>query len=296
VVVDGVDMFYTQNLMVSPDGKWLVLSAPSKIKGSNDLDLYYSKLSTAGTWMEPVAFDSTINSSFNEINPYFDPSGQFLYFASQGHNSMGGYDLFRSRILLDSMTNSEVTNLGYPINTAMDDKTISMSQSGRYGYISSLREGGLGDLDIYRVVFKDVTPLLSYVHGTVFNRDSIDMLTHIKAVNQHIDSLNIPINREYKRLLLKDKDSVAAKTYLQKNTIPYEKIAVQLEVYDIKNKKKAGDFIVQERNAHYLAILPPGEYRLVFTHPKYGKAIINSIVIDDFDYRNQDLEIHVRLK
>ena len=94
---------------------------------------------------------STVNSRFNEGSVYMHPDGQTMYFSSEGHNSMGGMDIFVSYKKQGSW--SEPENLGYPINTPYDDYFFAATASGKYAYIASNREGGKGGLDIYKITF-----------------------------------------------------------------------------------------------------------------------------------------------
>lgn len=92
-----------------------------------------------------------INTKFNEGSVYIHPNGDLMFFCSEGHNSMGGYDIFVSRKKQGKWQEPE--NLGYPINTPYDDYFFAMTASGKYAYIASNREGGQGGLDIYKVTF-----------------------------------------------------------------------------------------------------------------------------------------------
>lgn len=92
-----------------------------------------------------------VNTKFNEGSVYIHPSGDYMYFCSEGHNSMGGYDIFVSQFKQGQW--QEPVNLGYPINTPYDDYFFAVTASGKYAYIASNREGGQGGLDIYKVTF-----------------------------------------------------------------------------------------------------------------------------------------------
>jgi hypothetical protein len=297
ILIDGVDMFYVKNLMISPDNQLLIFSMKSNRENANDLDLFYSERTPTGYWAKPQAFDSTINTIYDDSYPYFEPKAKKFYFATKGHNSIGGYDLMECEIeWSDSVVVGKPKNLGYPVNTTLDDKTISFNSNGRYAYISSLRENGFGDLDIYRVVFKDVMPLMTVVRGSVQNQDSLLFTTLIEQRNAHIDTLNFPINIEFKRLLLKQKDSVAAYTYLKKNKIPHEKLDISMKAINKKTGESAGQFIVKERNASFALILPPGEYRLVFKRNGFYDYFVDNLLIEDFDYRNQEIELYIKMR
>lgn len=98
-----------------------------------------------------VTIGSTINTKFNEGSVYMHPDGETMYFSSEGHNSMGGMDIFVSYKKQGSWT--EPINLGYPINTPYDDYFYASTASGKYAYIASNRDGGKGGLDIYKITY-----------------------------------------------------------------------------------------------------------------------------------------------
>ncbi|MBT6439736.1 MAG: OmpA family protein, partial [Flavobacteriales bacterium] len=103
-------------------------------------------------WGEGKSVSHKLNSKFHEESVYIHPSGEIMYFSSQGHNSMGGTDIFVS--YKDELKQwGDPINLGYPINTPYDDQFFAATANGKYAYISSNREGGSGGTDIYKVTF-----------------------------------------------------------------------------------------------------------------------------------------------
>ncbi|HLP12852.1 MAG TPA: OmpA family protein [Flavobacteriales bacterium] len=102
------------------------------------------------TYGAPVK-ESGISTRFNEGSIYLHPDNETMYFTSQGHNSIGGYDIFVSYKKQGQW--GEPINLGYPINTPYDETFVAMTASGKYAYIASNRDGGKGGLDIYKVTF-----------------------------------------------------------------------------------------------------------------------------------------------
>lgn len=110
--------------------------------------MYIVHKSDGGKWSKPYAVEE-LNTPQNEDAPYVAGDGT-LYFASRGHSSMGGYDIFSSR--LDTATGkfSEAENLGAPINLPTDDTFFTLY--GKNAYFSSSRPGGYGEVDIYRVI------------------------------------------------------------------------------------------------------------------------------------------------
>lgn len=88
------------------------------------MDIFRSDLQDDGSWGEPVNLGENINTELNEETPVISPDGQRIYFASQGHNSIGGFDVFYSELQANGSW-GEAVNLGYPLNTTDDDFTIS---------------------------------------------------------------------------------------------------------------------------------------------------------------------------
>ena len=85
----------------------------SKKKGT---EIFRVKKSARNGWGEPESIDA-VNTSYDEIMPYFDPVSNDLYFASKGHNSMGGFDVFKSHFDQERDSWSEPITLGFPVNS-----------------------------------------------------------------------------------------------------------------------------------------------------------------------------------
>lgn len=115
-------------------------------------DIFMCKKDAKGKWGKPENIGSTINTEYDEIGVFMHPDGRTMYFISDGHKTMGGYDIFKTE-LQDDGSWSEPQNIGYPINTPEDDMYFTMAGSGTQAYIASTRRGGLGGLDIYAVTF-----------------------------------------------------------------------------------------------------------------------------------------------
>lgn len=157
--------------------------ASDKKGGNGGTDLYMSKKLPNGKWGKPENLGDGINSKYNEDYPSISRDGKTLYFSSEGHNSMGGYDLFKSQLSKNNDKWSTPLNLGYPLNNTRDNMNISFSahwsnetetSRNRYAYVAAYREEGFGDLDIYRVTFNSVEPLLTTITGTITEKLPID--------------------------------------------------------------------------------------------------------------------------
>lgn len=101
-------------------------------------------------WGKAQNLGETINTQYDEEGVFMHPDGSKLYFSSQGHNTMGGYDIYCSK-LKDGAWQTPA-NLGYPVNTPDDDVFYSVAQNG-HAYYSSIRKEGFGDKDIYRITY-----------------------------------------------------------------------------------------------------------------------------------------------
>ncbi|MCW8897828.1 MAG: hypothetical protein OQJ96_09500 [Flavobacteriales bacterium] len=156
---------------ISNDGQLMVFSSDKK-EGYGASDLYFVKKLPNGKWGNPSNIGEHINTNLNEINPYLVDEGKTLYFASEGHNSIGGYDVFKSTFDEETQTWSKPINIGYPLNTPDDNTSICFSENKQFVYLSAYRSDSEGDLDIYRVELKDEETQLTTVKGMVYNGDS----------------------------------------------------------------------------------------------------------------------------
>ena len=160
---------------ITTDGNTIYF-ASDRDGGIGGVDLYVSRKLPDGTWGVAENLGPEINTSLDEDFPNISPDGKTLYFSSKGHASMGGYDIFKADWDEQHHTWGAVKNLGYPINTPDDNMNLRISENGRYAYISALREGGFGGLDIYRVTFTDVDPEFSVIKGSIRTNVSVDSL------------------------------------------------------------------------------------------------------------------------
>jgi outer membrane protein OmpA-like peptidoglycan-associated protein/tetratricopeptide (TPR) repeat protein len=129
---------------LSLDGKELFFAS----RRNGNADLYHCYRNEDGTWTMPENLGPTINTKGTEMAPFLHPDGKTLYFSSDTHTGMGGYDLFVSRRNEQGEWSTPV-NLGYPINTPGDEINFIVAADGHTALISSFREGGFGAYDIY---------------------------------------------------------------------------------------------------------------------------------------------------
>ena len=120
----------------------------NKPLGKGKKDIYKSNLMEDGTWGEPENLGGKINSIHDEDAPFLNSDGTMLYFISNGISSIGGYDIFRSKLQADGKW-GEAENLGYPLNTTGDENFYFRYGAETGAYFSSARKGGKGLYDIY---------------------------------------------------------------------------------------------------------------------------------------------------
>lgn len=129
----------------------VIYFSSNKPGGLGGKDLYRIKKLPNGRWSLPMNLGPTINTERDEDSPFLHPDGITLYFSSKGHNTMGGYDIYKT--VLNAATNqfSSPENLGYPINSINDDIFFVMNIDGTKGYYSSVKEDSKGSSDIYEI-------------------------------------------------------------------------------------------------------------------------------------------------
>jgi len=141
--------YYEPSACLTKDGSYLIFSS-NRPGGYGGLDLYISKRIANNEWARPINLGQSINTKYDEDSPFLHPDGKTLYFSSNGHNSMGGFDMFFSKSLSDTtMSWDKPVNVGYPLNSAHDDIHFSLSADGKRIYFASIRAEGYGDRDIY---------------------------------------------------------------------------------------------------------------------------------------------------
>lgn len=135
---------------ISADGNTMYFVSDRESGSLGGRDIYRVVKLPDGKWSKPQSLGGVINTPYDEDAPFIHPDGKRLFFASKGHNSMGGFDIFYSEKQEDGSW-SIPENLGYPLNTVDDDVFFVTTADGRRGYFSSDKDGGFGEKDIYMV-------------------------------------------------------------------------------------------------------------------------------------------------
>jgi hypothetical protein len=119
--------FYESHASVTSDGKRLYFTS-NREGGQGGLDIYMSETDASGDWGMPVNLGANVNTPYNEDNPFVTVNDSLLYFCSEGHSSMGGFDNFKSR--KTSYGWGTPQNMGIPVNSTDDDKFFQPINNG----------------------------------------------------------------------------------------------------------------------------------------------------------------------
>lgn len=137
---------------IAADGSLLIF-ASDRPGGFGGRDIWICLRNQNGTWSRPLNAGHEINTVYDEVTPWIAPDSRTLFFASNGHPGVGGFDLFYVELDPESGIGpaSAAVNLGQPINSTADDIALTVSSGGNEAFFSSNRSGGLGGYDIYQL-------------------------------------------------------------------------------------------------------------------------------------------------
>jgi len=152
--------YYEAHACYSPDGSSIYFSSNRK-ESMGGMDIFRSDLQEDGSWSEPVNLGPGINTILNEEAPIMSPDGKQLFFSSQGHSTIGGFDAFYSELLDDGSWHEVPVNLGYPLNSSDDDYTFSPETVAEENYSFIFTHGKMSEYDLFKfeMIGRDQTPV-----------------------------------------------------------------------------------------------------------------------------------------
>jgi outer membrane protein OmpA-like peptidoglycan-associated protein/tetratricopeptide (TPR) repeat protein len=160
--------YNTAHPAMSPDDKTVVFASDMP-GGFGGMDLYKTTFD-GSNWSKPENLGPKLNTEGNEVFPFVDEHG-VLYFSSSGHPGLGGLDLFR-------FENSKVEHLNYPLSSKKDDFGVAIWADGRKGYLSSNRDFGGSDDDLY--YFEASKNML--LAGVTYDANTKEIIPNAKVV------------------------------------------------------------------------------------------------------------------
>ncbi len=134
-------------------------------KNATGKDLYSINRLPTGDWGKPKRLSEIINTEFDEDYPFIHPEGKSLYFASKGHNSMGGYDIFKSE-LTPQGTFTQPINQEFAINTPWDEFMFITDKAERLAWFASNRETDSKSVTVYKISIDRIPLDLTLIKGT----------------------------------------------------------------------------------------------------------------------------------
>lgn len=262
----------------SPDGRTLYFVS-DKPGGIGNHDIYFSKMDEKGKWGDAVNIGTVINTTYNEEAVYMHPDGKTLYFSSQGHSSMGGYDIFKSIYDENTKTWGEPINIGYPVNTSDDDVFFVISASGKHGYYTSAMKDTRGGRDLYMITF------LGAEKPMVLNNEDILIASNAAPVRETVMAPVVEVKEAQLTIL---KGIIA--DYITK-----EPLEAEIELVDNDANMVIATFKSNSKSGKYLVSLPAGK--------NYGIAVKKEGYLfhsENFDIPNtaafQEVEKNIELK
>ncbi|MDD2192194.1 MAG: hypothetical protein PHO12_06605, partial [Bacteroidales bacterium] len=170
---------------IASDGRTLFFVS-NRRGGKGKNDIWYTYKKDNDKWTKPINLDSTINTPGNDMYPFIHPSNTSLYFSSDYHLGMGGFDIFYSNIVDGKFTPAQ--NIGYPINTSSDETSFIVSPSGKKAIFSTSLKDSKGGKDLYEFdLYEKAQPTpVVYMKGKTFDKFTSKPL----AVNFEVKDIN----------------------------------------------------------------------------------------------------------
>lgn len=259
---------------LGPDGRTLYFIS-DRPDGVGGRDIWVAYKNSKGKWSE-VKNIRELNTPYDEEAVFIHPDGRTLYFSSQGHNSMGGYDIFKSTYKDGYWSKPE--NLGVPINTADDDLYFVLSSSGQRAYFSSSRKGTIGDQDIFMITFIIDKPM---------NPSTEDNLIAYKTKPVQEIKIESAITIESPSLTL-----LKGFIYDEDTKKPLE---AQIVLTDNEKNEELAVFTSNAQTGRYLVSLPSGKnYGIAVKKEGYLFHSENFVIPENAQYQEIQKDIYLK--
>ena len=220
--------YWESHASISKDGKTLYFTS-NRRGGFGQMDIYKSIIDEEGEWDNPKNLGSVVNSVLNEDTPFITEDGKSLFFSSQGHSSMGGYDIYISSIDDEGIWTVPV-NLGYPISTTDDDLFYYPWKNGQVAYLALLEPDGYGKEDIYKIntTTEEIT---EEIITEKIDEEVKDIIIEKEAVEEEkVEEAAEEIVEEVEEIIEEEKiEEVAEKTVEEVEEIVEEKVIKEEE-------------------------------------------------------------------
>ena len=262
-------------MYIPKDRKYIYYSSYGRDE-KNGKDIYRVKKMDDGKWGDPENLGSVINTKYDEDYPYVSTDGKTLYFSSKGHNSMGGYDIFRST--WDSINNkwSQPENLDFAINTPYDDYMFIPDINEHYAFFASGRSVASNMASLYKVRIdrrprqKEAVAVAKEIEQSYVNNDTVKLIEAIKVIKQ---KAKMPVNASEERFARYD---TPAESAAKVSTIDVAKVNAANNYEETKYKKK---YAYDRKESDYPEIQ--------ITEKSSNQDIINSTKVETLKLQNE---------
>jgi len=227
---------WDSNPSLSADGRSLFFSSDRK-DGIGGLDIWVSKLDDDGNWKPAINLGTPVNTNRNDLAPFIHPSGSTLYFSSDGHLGIGGFDLFYS--VFNENLWTEPVNLGYPINSHNDENFLFVTADSKKGY--------------YSVELKE----------TKYSYPDFDRTGRILLYEFDVPD-------EFKSKYISTYAKGAIYDAVTKKKLVYQKLPASIELYDLKTGKLLYFTSADKITGEFLVVLTEGaQYAMYVNKDSY---------------------------
>jgi len=210
--VNDLNSTSTQPSISEIEGKEVLFFSSNREGGKGGMDIWYSR-KINGKFQTPANLGSKVNTIEDEITPFYNVKDSSMYFSSNWHEGLGGFDIFK--VKTDLNTYDKIENAGYPINTSTNDfyynihKNVALITSNRKGSFTKKGETCCNDIYYYEIpdtiktVFTTLEELNKYLpvklyfhndHPNPRTRDTLTELNYLTTYKGYTRLYN-----EYKR-------------------------------------------------------------------------------------------------
>ncbi len=275
---------------ISADGRHLYF-ASNRPGGQGGIDIYVTHKQPDGSWSIPVNLGPKINSAGDEKSPFIHSDSQTLYFSSNGHPSVGGYDIFYARA--DEKGNWKTpVNIGIPINTEGDDIGFFVSTDGATGFFCSNTSlpGQVGGYDVYQFdLYKEARPeKVVILTGNIQNKEGAVstgpaevQVTNVRTKEQTsgvVDTANgsfavaIKLKEPDDYVVTLKKDGAAFNSQLITNTAQITATKVTTKPLEVQPVEVGGQYTINDINfASNSAVIEPSSLIVLEQFAQYLK-------------------------
>lgn len=300
--------YWETNPCLSADGRELFFASnrPGG-KGKKDIwECVVTRLSDGSlSFSSPINLSDSINTTEDEFSPFIHPDGHTLYFATNGRDGLGGYDLFLSK-RNENYEWSSPKNLGYPINTHKDEYGFVVDSKGEKAYFSSEVNPEQGK-DIFEIeLYAQARPdAMNYFSGVVRETESQRPLianveiSDVNSAKKYVFSTNdfgvfsayLPIDNEY-AINVHKKDFIMYSQTILPQSLSEQRLFINLDSI-VVGKSLILKNITFETDSYLLAAQSNPELQAIFDFMQNNPQISVEIIghTDDIGSEQYNLEL-----